>query len=135
MRIYRPIAILLLVSQAGCYTTRTLQSPTELAGARMGRLWVTTNNGTEVVIASARILDDTIFGFNAAGQQTVMPFSDAKTVKVRELSTGKTALLGAAVLAGIIAAAILLKGKGNQKGGGGTTTDCDKHPDAIECMV
>jgi hypothetical protein len=132
-RIYRPIAIVLLVAQAGCYQTRTLASPAELAGARTAKLMVTTANGSEVTIVAARVLDDTIFGFDASGKQTAVPFSDAKVVKVREVSNTKTLALGAVVVVMLVAAAVLVKGKGTQAGGGVTTTDCDKHPDSAGC--
>jgi hypothetical protein len=130
VRIYKPIAIILLAAQAGCYSTRTLASPAELAGARTGKLMVTTTNGSEVTIIAARVLDDTIFGFDASGKQTSMPFSDAKTVKVRQLSTGKTVGLFVVGMAAVVAVAVLLKGGGSSVM---PFIDCDKHPDSSGC--
>jgi hypothetical protein len=127
MRIYRPVAALLLVAQTGCYTTRVLSTPNELVGTSSARVWVTTASGGEVIIASARVLDDTIFGFDTAGRQYALPVKDAKFVKVRELSTMKTIGVTGAFLAASLALAILLKGKGADAIN--PNIDCDKHPE------
>jgi hypothetical protein len=84
---------------------------------------VTRNDGSNVTILSPRVLDDTIFGFNQGGQQFVLPLSDAKEIRRRELSIGRTGGLGALAFVGMIVTAKLLLGKGEAPPVGEITED------------
>jgi hypothetical protein len=133
MRIYRTVALVLLLAQAGCSTTRVLQSPaTELATRHATRIWVTHRDGAQVIIDSPRLRNDTIFGTLVTGRKYTLPLGQAETISVREISTPKTIMVGVGVLATVVAIVLLVRG-----GAGAdkfTATDCDKRPTQPECM-
>jgi hypothetical protein len=113
MRVSRTIAGVLLAAQTGCTTIHVVQAPSaELASGGPGRVYVTKNDGARVTIISPRVLDDTIFGFNASGQQYVLAVKDTKEIKARQLSMTRTGILGGAFFVGMIVATKVLLGKG-----------------------
>jgi hypothetical protein len=133
MRRYRAVAVALLVAQSGCYTVRVVDAPaSELAGSHPTSLFVTRTNGQQLVVASGRVLDDTIFGFDKGGQQYALALQDTKIVRIRELNMGRTLMFGAGIVATVFGLGIVLKGKGAAPEN--ISTDCDKHPDVTECM-
>jgi hypothetical protein len=132
MRIYRVVAVALLVTQAGCYNTRIVTAPaTELTGTHPTSLLVTRTDGQVVTVRSGRVMDDTIYGFDRDGDQYALALRDSKLIRVRELNMTKSVLLGAGIALATGVFVYVVRGKGPTPL---ITTDCDKHPDVPECM-
>ena len=109
--IRRFIAGVLLGTQVSCYgPTRQYQPLTDFEGRRPGAVHVALNDGQVIELSSPRVVGDSaLAGWNVATRQSVeLPLRSVKTVTGRERSTGRTALLGTAIMATIAVGAVFV---------------------------
>jgi hypothetical protein len=113
-----------LLSQTACTTMRVLDAPGPYVETRKPeKVYITPRDGSaQAVIESPRVLQDTLFGFDAHGQQVTIPLSSLSSLRARELNVGKTATFTIGAVGVVGALAVLLIGSGKDPGG---TEICD----------
>jgi hypothetical protein len=86
---------------------------------------VISNDGKATEMAAPKLLADTVYGFNAEGDEVTIPVNSVQTLFAKQISVGRTALvvLGATVVTAFLATAVL---------GSGTDTVGDRLPDDLD---
>ena len=97
--------------QAACYgPTRQYQPLTDFPQRSPGEVHVAMNDGRVIEMSSPRVVGDSaLAGWNVETRQAIeLPLASVKTVTGRERSTGRSALLGTAIVATIAVGAVFL---------------------------
>jgi hypothetical protein len=90
----------LLLSQAACMTVQNVTPPVKYIEANgPDQVWITTSNGTQSLVYRPKIFSDSIFGFDAKGQQLTLPVEIVQAARVKTLDRGKTFMAGGAFAA------------------------------------
>ncbi|MGH7507226.1 MAG: hypothetical protein ACRELX_16340 [Longimicrobiales bacterium] len=102
----KAIAVGLVLTVTGCMSApRPIDEPLPyIAVKRPERVWVTRNDGAELIVRRPQMLGDTILGLAAASREEVtVALDETRFVSVRQIDATKTALLvaGLAVAAGL----------------------------------
>ncbi|HEY0808713.1 MAG TPA: hypothetical protein VGD49_01080 [Longimicrobiales bacterium] len=88
---------LVLLMSAGCSTMRPVESPSAfLVGKSPGVVVVIAQDGRATEIASPKLLADTVYGFNAEGDEVTVAVGSVQTMFAKQINVPRTALLGAA---------------------------------------
>jgi hypothetical protein len=86
-----------------------------LRGQQPTYVWLTLNDGTDLVVAGPRVISDTVFGWDETGTENItIAVADIKEVRARKVSTVRTAMIPAAVLAGTGLALIMITASGEE---------------------
>jgi len=115
MNVSRRIIPLLALLAAGCMTgPRPVNyAPGDyLTANQPGQVWVTLNNGNEMVIAGPKVITDTIFGWTVEGEDLMVAVSDIREIRVRRMDPLRTALIPATVAVGAAAVVMLVSNDG-----------------------
>lgn len=98
------------LAASGCYTMRVVTLD-DLAGDRVGRVWVTRADQSTVVVHDAQMFRGKLAGF-VEGKYQEMPPTDVGQLQVRKLAAGRTlALLGAGALTATVVAVLISGGE------------------------
>jgi hypothetical protein len=120
MKLIAPLV--LVATQGACMTMRPVESPSSfLAGKSPGVVVVIANDGKATEIATPKLLADTVYGFNAEGDEVTFAVNNVQTMIAKQISVPKTILVaaGATVLTAFLATAVF---------GSGTDTVGDRGP-------
>lgn len=119
----------MMFAQGGCMTgPRGVDyTPQQYLSANQpSRVWLTLNDGRQVVVREPRVITDTLFGWSENGTEDLtIAISDVQEVRARRVSTFRTALIPATFVAAGVTLFIVVKGV---KGEGGT-------PPSIQCEI
>jgi hypothetical protein len=110
MRLRSVTLFAVLATQAGCATMRPVNEPaTFLAGRSPGVIVVVSNDGKATEIAAPKLVADTVYGFNAEGDEVTIPVSTVQQLIAKQVHVGRTVLLGiaAAGATALLATAVL----------------------------
>ena len=111
---HRLLAGALVCAQVSCYgPTRQYQPRTDFPQRSPGEVHVTLTDGRVIELSSPRVVGDSaLAGWDVTNRQaTQVPLASVRTVTGRERSTGRSALLGTAIVVTIAAGAVLLSRK------------------------
>jgi hypothetical protein len=113
MGVRRGIAALLLITQGGCTALQLVDAPQAYVEARSPSLvLVTRNNGGQELVEAPRVLSDTMFGFSRTGAEVVIPFSDVRELRAKQIHPLRTALFASGLAAVTIGLSLLVIGHG-----------------------
>lgn len=122
----RWVTPMILLTTTACSSMRPVSSPKSfLAGKSPGVIVVISNDGKATEMATPKLLADTVFGFNAEGDEVTIPVNTVQTLYAKQINPFKTALVvaGGAVLTAFLATAVF---------GSGDDTIGDKLPDDLD---
>lgn len=111
LKIIAPLVV--LVTQAACSTMQQVDSPSAyLAGKSPGSVVVIAKDGRATEIATPKLMEDTVYGFNAEGDEVTIGINNVQTMIAKQISVPRTALLGAgaAVVTYFLATAVFGSG-------------------------
>jgi hypothetical protein len=107
------VPFVLLATQAGCMSMRAVKSPaTFLAGRSPGVVVVIARDGKATEIATPKLLADTVFGFNAEGDEVTIAVGNVETMFARQINVMRTALASVAAAAATYFLATAVVGSG-----------------------
>src|SRR5688572_15074823 len=110
----KSITPLVLLASAACSTMRPVESPsTFLAGKSPGVVVVISKDGSATEIASPKLLADTVYGFNAEGDEVTVPVGSVQTMIAKQINVPRTALLSAAAVVATYFLATAVLGSGD----------------------
>lgn len=98
---------LLVVGATGCFSMKSVEM--DDLGARTARVWVKQADQSVIVVNDAQVFRGRLVGF-VDGKYRELPPEDVQEVRVRKLSSARTASLVAAGVAGFAGALLLLSG-------------------------
>jgi len=96
-----------LLSIAGCMSVQTVRPGDLRAPHPWTRVWVTDGKGTTTVYEEAHVEGETLVGI-ANGKWEHVHLTDDLTLRTREVSTGRTALIGVGIGAVLLGGVFLL---------------------------
>lgn len=112
----RAVATLLLMSLTGCMTVRPIPAPRQFVESRRpSRIWLTTGADGRMIVNAPRIYLDSIYGYDAAGEQVWVALGDVTKAEARRTSASRTTLLLAGIGTVVVVGAIALNGAGNSR--------------------
>jgi len=138
MNALRAFPLLAAVAASGCMTgPRPVNHPPRdyLSANQPNQVWVTLNDGEQLVVTGLRVITDTVFGWSVDGSQELMiAVSDIREVQARRISVVRSAIIPATLVLGGIAAYLFVSNDGTQAGL--SQNDCaDAELDPEDCPI
>jgi hypothetical protein len=116
----------MMLATTACSSMRPVSSPQSfLAGRSPGVVVVISKDGKATEMSTPKLLADTVFGFNAEGDEVTIPVNTVQSLYAKQINPFRTALVvaGVTVVTAFLATAVL---------GSGTDTVGDKLPDDLD---